>query len=100
MLFVSCCSLIVTNFQVWTCGLNVYHQLGHIPPVERSLVPKPISLKFLKGKKVIGVRAARFHSVIFTKDCIYTFGLNAGQLGNSNCVFLLLLLLLQFYFLD
>ena len=47
-------------------------------------MPKPLSLKFLKGKEVVGVRAARFHSVIFTKECLYTFGLNAGQLGKKN----------------
>ncbi|XP_054716016.1 inhibitor of Bruton tyrosine kinase-like isoform X2 [Uloborus diversus] len=68
--------------QVWSCGLNTYHQLGHIPPPERLLIPKAISLKFLKGKEIVGVRAARFHSVIYTKSCVYTFGLNAGQLGH------------------
>lgn len=74
--------MLMEGGQVWSCGLNLYHQLGHIPPSERCLVPKPLSLKFLKGKEIIGVCAARFHSVIFTKDCVYTFGLNAGQLGH------------------
>lgn len=76
------CVMLIEGGQVWSCGLNTYHQLGHIPPSERSLMPKPLSLKFLKGKEIIGVCAARFHSVIYTKDCVYTFGLNAGQLGH------------------
>ncbi|GIY10667.1 inhibitor of Bruton tyrosine kinase [Caerostris extrusa] len=74
--------LLLENRQVWSCGLNVYHQLGHIPPPERLLAPKALSLKFLKGKAVIGICAARFHSVIYTKDSVFTFGLNAGQLGH------------------
>ncbi|CAL1279292.1 unnamed protein product [Larinioides sclopetarius] len=74
--------LLLENRQVWSCGLNTYHQLGHIPPPERLLAPKPLGLKFLKGKAVLGICAARFHSVIYTKDSVYTFGLNAGQLGH------------------
>uniref|UniRef100_A0A2L2YAE7 Inhibitor of Bruton tyrosine kinase n=1 Tax=Parasteatoda tepidariorum TaxID=114398 RepID=A0A2L2YAE7_PARTP len=75
--------LLLENGQVWSCGHNVYHVLGHIPPTDKVLSPKPISLKFLKGNKVIGVKAARFHSVIYTLDSVYTFGLNAGQLGHA-----------------
>ncbi|KAF8773228.1 Inhibitor of Bruton tyrosine kinase like protein [Argiope bruennichi] len=74
--------LLLENRQVWSCGLNTYHQLGHIPPPERLLTPKPLTLKFLKGKAILGICAARFHSVIYTKDSVYTFGLNAGQLGH------------------
>lgn len=74
--------LLMQGGQVWTCGLNVYHQLGHSPPPERLVSPRPLSLKFLKGKNVVGVCAARFHSVFYTKDSVFTFGLNAGQLGH------------------
>ncbi|GFR20075.1 inhibitor of Bruton tyrosine kinase, partial [Trichonephila clavata] len=74
--------LLLENGQVWSCGLNTYHQLGHVPPPEKLLLPKPLSLKLLKGKSIIGICAARFHSVIYTKDSVYTFGLNAGQLGH------------------
>ena len=28
-----------------------------------------------------GIAAARFHSAIYTKQELFTFGLNAGQLG-------------------
>lgn len=51
--------------------------------------------KCLKGKNVVGVAAARFHTVLWTKDAVYTVGLNGGQLGRkqireitrSNCLF-------------
>lgn len=37
--------------------------------------------KCLKGKNVIGVAAGRFHTVLWTRDAVYTVGLNGGQLG-------------------
>ena len=39
--------------------------------------------KLLRGKIVCGVLAQRYHTVIYTKDAVYTFGLNAGQLGST-----------------
>lgn len=68
--------------QVLTCGLNTHHQLGLLPPPPQVLCPRAISMKFLKDKKALGVCAARYHTVIYTKDAVYTFGLNAGQLGH------------------
>ncbi|CAN7986704.1 unnamed protein product [Ixodes hexagonus] len=68
--------------QVLTCGLNTHHQLGLLPPPPQVLSPRAISMKFLKDKKALGVCAARYHTVIYTEDAIYTFGLNAGQLGH------------------
>lgn len=69
--------------RVLTCGMNTYHQLGHLPPPVQLLSPKPVPLKFMKERKVLGIRAARYHSVIYSRDAIYTFGLNAGQLGHQ-----------------
>lgn len=37
----------------------------------------------MKGKSILGVCSGRFHTVIYTADSVYTFGLNAGQLGMS-----------------
>lgn len=74
--------LLTDDGHVLTCGMNTYHQLGHLPPPTQLLSPKPISLKFLKDKKVVGICAARYHTVVYTKDAVYTFGLNAGQLGH------------------
>ncbi|TTA40553.1 Inhibitor of Bruton tyrosine kinase [Bagarius yarrelli] len=65
---------------VYTFGLNTYHQLGLTPPVA-SQVPKQVTCKSLKGKNVVGVAAGRFHTVFWTKDAVYTVGLNGGQLG-------------------
>ncbi|XP_076136323.1 inhibitor of Bruton tyrosine kinase [Alosa pseudoharengus] len=66
---------------VYTFGLNRFHQLGLNPPPAASLVPKHVSSKTLKGRYVIGVAAGRFHTVMWTHDAVYTVGLNGGQLG-------------------
>lgn len=66
---------------VYTFGLNTYHQLGLSPPPAASQVPKQVTSKSLKGRTVIGVAAGRFHTVLWTRDSVYTVGLNGGQLG-------------------
>jgi alpha-tubulin suppressor-like RCC1 family protein len=33
-------------------------------------------------KGAVGVAAGRYHSVYWTEDALYTWGLNAGQLGH------------------
>lgn len=65
---------------VYTFGLNTYHQLGLQPPAA-SHVPRQVTCKGLKGRRLIGVAAGRFHTVLWTKDALYTVGLNGGQLG-------------------
>ncbi|XP_027457406.1 inhibitor of Bruton tyrosine kinase isoform X5 [Zalophus californianus] len=37
--------------------------------------------KYLKGRTIIGVAAGRFHTVLWTREAVYTMGLNGGQLG-------------------
>ncbi|XP_066558364.1 inhibitor of Bruton tyrosine kinase [Amia ocellicauda] len=66
---------------VYTFGLNTFHQLGIVPPPSTSNVPKQVLSKSLKGRTVIGVAAGRFHTVLWTKEAVYTVGLNGGQLG-------------------
>lgn len=66
---------------VYTFGLNTHHQLGLAPPPASSQVPKQVTSKSLKGRNVIGVAAGRFHTVLWTRDAVYTVGLNGGQLG-------------------
>ena len=39
---------------------------------------------------VKGIAASKFHSVFWTDDELYTWGLNAGQLGKSNNLFIIL----------
>ncbi|XP_057183693.1 inhibitor of Bruton tyrosine kinase-like isoform X2 [Triplophysa rosa] len=66
---------------VYTFGLNTHYQLGLSPPLASSQIPKQVSCKALKGRMVIGVAAGRFHTVLWTRDAVYTVGLNGGQLG-------------------
>ncbi|XP_041354992.1 inhibitor of Bruton tyrosine kinase-like isoform X2 [Gigantopelta aegis] len=74
--------LLMESGNVYTCGLNDCHQLGQFPAPEKSLTPKQVNTKVLKGRKIVGVCAGRFHTVLYTCDAVYTFGLNAGQLGH------------------
>lgn len=39
--------------------------------------------KALKGRTVVGVAAGRFHTVLWTREAVYTMGLNGGQLGET-----------------
>ncbi|XP_055965774.1 inhibitor of Bruton tyrosine kinase isoform X2 [Sorex fumeus] len=66
---------------VYTFGLNIFHQLGITPPPSSCNVPRQMQAKYLKGKTIIGVAAGRFHTVLWTRDAVYTMGLNGGQLG-------------------
>lgn len=66
---------------VYTFGLNTFHQLGLSPPPASAHVPKQVFSKNLKGRTVTGVAAGRFHTVLWTKEALYTMGLNGGQLG-------------------
>uniref|UniRef100_A0A8C7EZ16 Inhibitor of Bruton tyrosine kinase n=1 Tax=Oncorhynchus kisutch TaxID=8019 RepID=A0A8C7EZ16_ONCKI len=66
---------------VYTFGLNTFHQLGLAPPPASSHLPKQVFSKTLKGRTVIGVAAGRFHTVLWTREAVYTVGLNGGQLG-------------------
>ncbi|KAH9507256.1 hypothetical protein Btru_056735 [Bulinus truncatus] len=68
---------------VFTFGLNTYNQLGLVPIVESSPVPKLMNLKPLKGKSISGICVGRFHTVLWTPDSVFTVGLNAGQLGHQ-----------------
>ncbi|XP_067366528.1 inhibitor of Bruton tyrosine kinase isoform X2 [Channa argus] len=66
---------------VYTFGLNTFHQLGLAPPPASANVPKQVFSKMLKGRTVIGIAAGRFHTVLWTREALYTVGLNGGQLG-------------------
>lgn len=66
---------------VYSFGINTFHQLGILPPPSNCSVPKQVVAKNLKGRSVVGVAAGRFHTVLWTREAIYTMGLNGGQLG-------------------
>ncbi|XP_063954638.1 inhibitor of Bruton tyrosine kinase-like [Lytechinus pictus] len=67
---------------VMSCGENTYLQLGHSTIGQKCLIPKTIGTKSLKNKEIRGIAAGRFHTVIYTREAVFTLGLNAGQLGH------------------
>jgi inhibitor of Bruton tyrosine kinase len=70
---------------LYSCGTNEFKQLGQ-PAVAKSLSPKSISVgRLLKNKRIKLIECSRFHCVLVThSNELYTFGLNAGQLGHPN----------------
>ena len=60
--------------------VSYYIQLGHQPPPRQLTTPQAIPAG---GKSklpyALGIGAARFHSLLWTRDGLYTWGLNAGQ---------------------
>lgn len=70
-------------FQCPQRGLDLsFDNISEIALPKILIIPSfQIHNKYLKGKVFIGVTAARFHSAIYTNEELFTFGLNAGQLG-------------------
>lgn len=77
--------LVSSDGNIYSCGSNEFKQLGQVG-VQKALTPKKIGLpKRLKGKSIRQVECSRFHCAILTSSNeLYTFGLNAGQLGHPN----------------
>ena len=84
------------NGTIWVCGSNTSYQLGLSGTSQSAIVVTPQSIG---GSKIsnngtsksssekqftsaIGIAASRYHSLFWTKDSLYTWGLNAGQLGH------------------
>ncbi|KAB0803203.1 hypothetical protein PPYR_00173 [Photinus pyralis] len=65
---------------VWTTGLNSYRVLGIQPPPTKSLIPVPLPLL---PDTIEDVGAAKYHSIAWGSTAVYTWGLNAGQLGHE-----------------
>uniref|UniRef100_UPI00358FE317 inhibitor of Bruton tyrosine kinase isoform X3 n=1 Tax=Myxine glutinosa TaxID=7769 RepID=UPI00358FE317 len=74
--------LLSNNGCVLAFGLNTYRQLGAPREIELSMWPRRVNCAQVKTK-VNGVAAGRYHTLLWTKEGVYTFGLNAGQLGHS-----------------
>jgi hypothetical protein len=70
---------------LYSCGTNEFKQLGQTG-VAKALSPRQINTsKLLKGKKITQIACSRFHVVVLTStNEVFTFGLNAGQLGHIN----------------
>uniref|UniRef100_A0ABI7XHH1 BTB domain-containing protein n=1 Tax=Felis catus TaxID=9685 RepID=A0ABI7XHH1_FELCA len=71
-----------TNFTLGHGSQNSKHHPELVDLFSRSGVYiKQMQAKYLKGRTVIGVAAGRFHTVLWTREAVYTMGLNGGQLG-------------------
>jgi alpha-tubulin suppressor-like RCC1 family protein len=73
---------------VWTWGSNQHGQLGYLldSAIQKDnvqKVPRKV-ISTLKKIEIIGVAASNIHSVCFSEDELYTWGLNRGQLGYSS----------------
>ncbi|KAI9807563.1 MAG: hypothetical protein M1825_005503 [Sarcosagium campestre] len=72
---------------LFTWGTSTCGQLGYALPRSTAVDDDPVQLVprqvfgVLKRETVIAAAASRFHSVVHTAQCIYTFGKNEGQLG-------------------
>ena len=72
------------SFQVFAVGLNEFGQIGI---KDKTDISTPVCLNNKQSKLpngVKGIAASKFHSVFWTDDELYTWGLNAGQLGQLN----------------
>ncbi|KAF8325428.1 uncharacterized protein EI90DRAFT_3072829 [Cantharellus anzutake] len=76
---------------VLSWGLNRFSQLGYVVEIatpsrrryldeQWQIIPRRI-VGALKGKAVRGVAACRMASVAWTREIVYTWGTNGGQLG-------------------
>jgi len=45
-----------------------------------------LNSKVLRGVKIVGICTQQLHTVLCSKHTVYTFGHNAGQLGNLTFV--------------
>lgn len=73
-------SLFLTSLGIlYSCGLNKHRVLGIAPPPVELLVPK--SLKHFTDN-LLSVATGNCHSVVWSDTDLFTWGLNAGQLGH------------------
>ncbi|XP_046405203.1 inhibitor of Bruton tyrosine kinase isoform X2 [Ischnura elegans] len=72
--------LLSSKGAVFAFGMNAHYQLGLDPPPSVQNTPK---LLHYISAPLIGVKAARYHSVAWSKSQIFTWGSNYGQLGHS-----------------
>ncbi|KNC85432.1 hypothetical protein SARC_02382 [Sphaeroforma arctica JP610] len=72
--------------QVYTCGTNSHHQLGHYGLEIDDVVPELRIVKSFKNTSfedgVISIAAGPMHTVCATLESVYTFGRNLGHLGH------------------
>ncbi|XP_019772045.2 inhibitor of Bruton tyrosine kinase isoform X1 [Dendroctonus ponderosae] len=72
-LFLSSCG------EIFACGLNKHMVLGMVPPPAELLTPKLV--KYSPNGNV-SLATGNYHSIVWGASGIFTWGLNAGQLGH------------------
>ena len=72
-------------FLIWCviCCINWQRLLGCLLLHVFGKIVTQVNGKQLKGKVIKGVCGQRFHTVVYTDQSVFTFGLNAGQLGKN-----------------
>jgi alpha-tubulin suppressor-like RCC1 family protein len=87
-------TLALTNSgDVYSWGLNRFFQLGYVVDVPNTAssrleepiqhVPKRVA-GLLKKEVVLGVAASKNASACWSKDTVFTWGTNLGQLGKTS----------------
>ncbi|ODV98574.1 hypothetical protein PACTADRAFT_1043 [Pachysolen tannophilus NRRL Y-2460] len=87
--------VLTANNEIFSWGLNNFNQLGYNSEPGNgsnftnynepmSLEPRKILSADLKknNSKIIGINCSKIHSLCYTKDSIYLWGLNIGQMGS------------------
>lgn len=82
---------LTSSNELYAWGLNSYHQLGFAisettlykgPKDFQSTPSMVLSGEFRKlTKPIVGIAASKIHSVAYTRDTVYMWGLNVGQMG-------------------
>lgn len=78
--------LAVTDDGVYGWGLNSYNQLGFTSAKSSKnyrdiFEPAPTKIAIKSQQDILGAACSKVHSLVFTKNEIWTFGLNIGQMG-------------------
>ena len=86
--------MLTKSGEVFSWGLNRFSQLGYVVETSTSMgrieepiqaIPKRV-VGLLKKEVVVGVAASKNASACWTKETVFTWGTNTGQLGE--CLFL------------
>ncbi|KAI5963985.1 hypothetical protein CANMA_003582 [Candida margitis] len=85
-------AVLTSDGDVYAWGMNGFNQLGVNTPSTRTInsylddwIATPVlvagELRKNKTKKLLGVDVSKIHSVTWTKNELYFWGLNTGQMG-------------------
>lgn len=75
----------ISGSTIYSWGLNQYSQLGGVAE-DYDGTPREVFVGDLKRRKqpIIGTCVSKIHSMVYTKNSVYLWGLNIGQMGVSS----------------